>query len=137
MSQPNNGLRKFYPHPNQLTVRRGEGENARLESVPYYSPTLSPLLSSENVQNVGDNKALQSDVTIFFYEKVLKWVDSYPDFSHLKKHKKFLKTSDGLDYIYNLLRLFVKNSKANWYDLRDPNNYLIVKNYLKHKIGNV
>jgi hypothetical protein len=140
MSEPNDNiirLKKFFPHPNQMTIRRGEGENARLESVPYYSPTLSPLLSSENIQNVGDNKVLQSDVTTFYYNKVLKWIKSYPEFSHLKKHEKFLKTRDGLDYIYNLLRLFVKKSQANWYDLRDPTNYSTVKDYLRFKIGAV
>ena len=36
-----------------------------------------------------------------------------------------------------MLRLFVKYSRANWYDLRDDINYTIIKKYLRKKIGNI
>jgi len=127
------GQRKFFPHPNQITISMGEGENRRLESVPIVQQTIAPV----QFQDVGENKYLQSEVTNFFYQKVLKWIKEYPEFSHLKKHYNFLKGSNGKDYIYNLLRLFIKKSAANWYDLRDASNYQIVKDYLKYKIGNI
>ena len=67
--------------------------------------------------------------------------DSYaswhPDFKHLKKHFNFLNGSKGKKYIYNMLRLFVKYSKANWFDLRDEKNYDLIKQYLKNKIANI
>jgi hypothetical protein len=127
------GNRKFFPHPNQITIAVGEGENKRLESIPIIQHVQTPV----QVQDVGDDKYLQTSVTDFFYEKVLKWVKSYPDFSHLKKHYNFLKGPNGKPYIYNLLRLFVKKSAANWFDLRDNNNYVIIKDFLKYKIGNI
>jgi len=120
----------FFPHPNQLTITNSEG---RLESLPINNQPLTPV----QYQDVGDNPNLQSDVTIFFYKKVLKWINNYDDFRHLKKHYNYLNGPSGNEYIYNLLRLFVKKSKANWYDLRDQKNYKIIKKYLKSKIGNI
>ena len=123
----------FFPHPNQLTVVRGEGNDKRLYSVPIQAPYTIPT----PYQDVGDNPNLQSDVTNFFYIKVLKWIKEQPDFKHLKKHLTFLNGTKGKVYIYDMLRLFVKYSKANWYDLRDDINYTIIKKYLKKKIGNI
>ena len=123
----------FFPHPNQLTVVRGEGNEKRLYSVPIQAPYTIPT----PYQDVGDNPNLQSDVTNFFYIKVLKWIKEQPDFKHLKKHLTFLNGTKGKVYIYDMLRLFVKYSKANWYDLRDDINYAIIKKYLKKKIGNI
>lgn len=127
------GIRKFFPHPNQLTISTGTGINRRLESIPIINQPSIPI----QYQNVGDDPNLQSDVTNFFYNKVLKWINNYADFKHLKKHYSFFKNPSGKKYIYNMLRLFVKKSKANWYDLRDQQNYDIVKKYLKSKIGNI
>lgn len=123
----------FFPHPNQLTVVRGEGNEKRLYSVPIQVPYTIPT----PYQDVGDNPNLQSDVTNFFYIKVLKWIKEQPDFKHLKKHLTFLNGTKGKVYIYDMLRLFVKYSKANWYDLRDDINYAIIKKYLRKKIGNI
>jgi hypothetical protein len=122
----------FFPHPNQLTVAMGEGNNKKLYSVPINPQPTTPI----QYQDVGDDPNLQSQVTKFFHEKVLKWINEYPDFKHLKKHLKFL-NDKGEKYIYNLLKLFVRKSKANWYDLRDPKNYDNIKQYLKNKIGNI
>jgi hypothetical protein len=126
------GIRKFFPHPNQLTISTGIGNNRRLESIPIINQPSIPI----QYQDVGDNPNLQSDVTDFFYTKVLKWINKDIDFKHLKKHYSFFKNHSGKKYIYNMLRLFVKKSKANWYDLREQ-NYDIVKKYLKSKIGNI
>jgi hypothetical protein len=122
----------FFPHPNQLTVAMGEGNNKKLYSIPINPQPTTPI----QYQDVGDDPNLQSQVTKFFHEKVLKWINEYPDFKHLKKHLKFL-NDKGEKYIYNLLKLFVRKSKANWYDLRDPKNYDNIKQYLKNRIGNI
>jgi hypothetical protein len=122
----------FFPHPNQLTVAMGEGNNKKLYSIPINPQPTTPI----QYQDVGDDPNLQSQVTKFFHEKVLKWIKEYPDFKHLKKHLKFL-NDKGEKYIYNLLKLFVRKSKANWYDLRDPKNYDNIKQYLKNRIGNI
>jgi len=127
------GTRKFFPHPDQLTVAMGEGENRRLYSVPIYQQPQTPI----QYQDVGNDPRLQSQVTNFYHEKVLKWINEYPDFKHLKKDYDFLKSDKGKDYIYNMLRLFVKKSKANWFDLKDKINYHIIKKYLNQKIGNI
>ena len=126
------GIRKFFPHPNQITFLTGTGNNRRLESIPIINQPSIPI----QYQDVGDDPNLQSDVTDFFYNKVLKWINIDVDFKHLKKHYSFFKNLSGKKYIYNMLRLFVKKSKANWYDLREQ-NYNIIKKYLKSKIANI
>jgi hypothetical protein len=125
--------RKFFQHPNQLTIITGDGDNKRFESIPINNQSSMPIY----YQDVGGDKNLQSDVTKFFQKKVLKWINKYANFKHLKKHYDFLKESSGEKYIYNMLRLFVKKSEANWYDLRDPQNYYIIKKYLNLKIANI
>lgn len=125
--------RKFFQHPNQLTVITGDGDDKRFESIPINNQPSMPIY----YQDVGGDKNLQSDVTKFFQKKVLKWINKYDSFKHLKKHYDFLKESSGEKYIYNMLRLFVKKSEANWYDLRDPQNYYIIKKYLNLKIANI
>jgi hypothetical protein len=124
---------KFFPHPDQITLNVGKDGDTKLQSfVPYvYTPPNTP------VQDVGENKYLQNDVANFYYNKLLKWIRNYPEFAHLKKHEQFLKSNKGPEYIYYLLKLFVKKSAANWYDLRSTINYPIVKNFLKYKIGDV
>ena len=99
--------RKFFQHPNQLTVITGDGDDKRFESIPINNQPSMPIY----YQDVGGDKNLQSDVTKFFQKKVLKWINKYDSFKHLKKHYDFLKESSGEKYIYNMLRLFVKKVK--------------------------
>ena len=80
-------------------------------------------------QNINTDVNLRKNVTIFFYEKVIKWIKNYPEFSHYKSKLDFLESTDGKMHIYNLLRKFIKKSGINWYDLRD--NYSIIKDYFK------
>ena len=122
---------KFYPPPGEMIYK--DPKSGRLDSVaPYYQPYLyQPSV------DVGQDINLQNNVAIFFHTKILKWIDINPDFKHLKKYNNFLKSEKGIKYIKTLLKLFVRNSRANWYDLRDEYNYPIVKKYLNHKIGNI
>jgi hypothetical protein len=83
-------------------------------------------------QNINKDVNLRKDVTKFFHEKVIKWINEYNEFKIYKSKLAFLKTTDGQIYIYNLLRHFVKKSGINWYDLRD--NYSIIKEYLSKKL---
>lgn len=83
-------------------------------------------------QNVNKDINLRKDVTKFFHEKILKWINEYEEFNIHKSKLSFLKSTDGQIYIYNLLRHFVKKSGINWYDLRD--NYKIIKEYLNKKL---
>ena len=99
----------------------------------YPVPKLDPL--PIEVQDIGLDKDLQKSVLDFFYYKVLKWIPDYKDFAFAKKHMKLLKSKKGYAYIYSLLDLYVKNSRANWYDLRDPGNYDNIKNFIKHKLS--
>lgn len=104
---------------------------------PYkrYYPPPAYIYSSYQYQDVGADMRYRTEITKFFQQKVLKWIQSYKEFSHLKKHYDFINSKQGLVYIYNLLKLFCKKSNINWFDLRD--NYNVVKDFLRFKIGNV
>jgi hypothetical protein len=109
------------------------------ETYPYQKPEVRrywpvpPLIDSVyEYQNVNKDINLRKDVTDFFHRKVLKWIEEYPEFSHLKSQKFYLQSDEGKMHIYNLLRHFIKKSGINWYDLRD--NYSIIKEYLSEKL---
>jgi hypothetical protein len=122
----------FYPTPGELIYK--DPLSGRLDSIP--SPFIQQPQTISSI-DVGQDTNLQNNVTLFFHKKILKWIKNYKDFSHLKKHYHYLQSNEGIVYINNMLKLFVKKSNANWYDLRDPHNYPIVKDFLKHKTGNI
>jgi hypothetical protein len=106
---------------------------------PYQKPDVRrywpvpPLIDSVfEYQDINNDVNLRKDVTDFFHKKILKWIDEYPNFTHLKSQKKYLQSNEGKMKIYNLLRHFIKNSGINWYDLRD--NYSLIKEYLSKKL---
>ena len=107
-----NRLRKYFP-------------------VPYVPPV--PITNSD-IPDIGKNPELRKTITLFYQAKLIKWIISYKDFSNLKKYLKFLKTKEGLFYVYHLLSDYVENGKANWYDLRDFVNYPNIKDFLKYKL---
>ena len=110
-----NRLRKYFP-------------------IPYVPPV---PISNSDIPDVGKNPELRKTITLFYQQKIIKWITSYKDFSNLKKNLKFLKTKEGLFYVYHLLSDYVENGKANWYDLRDFVNYPNIKNFLKYKLNNM
>jgi hypothetical protein len=104
-------VRRYWPNPNQ---------NQNFVSSVY------------QYQDINHDMKLRKSVTKFFNQKVLKWLNSDADFQHLKSKKTYFESNEGLQYIYSLLRHFVKRSGINWYDLRD--NYSLIKKYLCDKI---
>lgn len=102
---------------------------SKLAPYTYVPPVIG------EVYDVGKDMKLRKSVTDFYYEKILKWIATDKEFSHHKKDLVYLKTKAGYKYVYYLLRLYVKNGRANWYDLRDTINYPNIKKYLNFKIG--
>jgi hypothetical protein len=118
-------VRRFWPEPASVHL------DSTLRT-PWF-PINQPLIESTyQYQNINKDMNLRKDVTKFFQRKILKWIDNYSEFSHLKSQKKHLESIEGQMHIYNLLRKFIKRSKINWYDLRD--NYTLVKEYLAKKL---
>jgi hypothetical protein len=106
--------RKFYPNPELLMY-------------PF-----KPRTITYEVQDVGQDKNLRLDVTTFFHKKILKWLNTEVSFKKHASKRKFLDSVDGMMHVYTLLRKFVKNSKVNWYDLRD--NYALIKQFLANEL---
>jgi hypothetical protein len=110
-------------------------DSRRIIIKPY-----SPYLESPyryDVEDIGNNEDLKEDVTEFFYNKTLKWLDKDIEFAKVKKTKKILKTKKGESYIYKILTSFVKKNKVNWYELRGENNSEDVKDYIRLKLGSL
>jgi len=120
--------------PLDLLIKNSNASttNNQLPATRRYYP-VPPLIDHVvEYQNINKDINLRKDVTKFFHDKVIKWINEYDEFKIHKSKLSFLKTSDGQMYIYNLLRHFVKKSGINWYDLRD--NYSIIKEYLSKKL---
>lgn len=100
----------------------------------YFVPP--PIIESTlTYQDVNKDPKLRELLTDFFYKKTIKWVSTYNDFKHLKKSLSLLKSKEGYNIIYNLLRVYVKQNNINWYDLKEYYNN--VKDYLKYKLGKI
>ena len=76
-------------------------------------------------QNLNKDMNLRNTVTIFFLEKISKWILKYPEFKIL--------SSKNINYniIYKILRKIVKKTNLNWYELRS-NSSKIKKFFLKY-----
>ncbi len=100
----------------------------------YFIPP--PIITSViEYQDVNKDKRLRKNVTDFFLKKSIKWIENYSDFKHLENKLQLLKSNKGYNIIYNLLREFVKKGSNNWFDLRD--NYDVIKDYLRYKLGKI
>jgi len=110
-------------------------DSRRLVVKPY-----SPYLESPyryDVEDIGNNEDLKEDVTEFFYNKTLKWLDKDIEFAKVKKTKKILKSKKGESYIYKILSSFVKKNNVNWYELRGENNIEDVKDHIRLKLASL
>jgi hypothetical protein len=100
----------------------------------YFLPP--PIINSQLVyQNINKDPNLRKSVTNFYLKKVIKWLSSYDEFKHAKKSLKYIKSENGYNIIYNLLRHYVNKNNTNWYDLKE--SYINVKDYLRYKLGNL
>ena len=84
-------------------------------------------------QNINKDPNIREKFTIFYYNKIIKWIRQYKEFAKYKNLLPFLKTKKGYFALYNLLREFVKKHNVNWYDLKDK--YSVVKDYLRYKLA--
>ena len=76
-------------------------------------------------QNLNKDPNLRNNVTIFFQEKLKKWIKKYPEFEILKSK------NINYDIIYKILRIIVKKTNLNWYELR-TNSSRLRKYFLKY-----
>jgi hypothetical protein len=96
----------------------------------YFVPP--PFINSTiTYQDVNKDPELRKMMTIFFLNKSIKWINKYKEFTNAKKILPLLKSKDGYNLVYNLLRKYVKQNNINWYDLKE--NYSIVKDFLRYK----
>jgi hypothetical protein len=79
--------------------------------------------------NMNKDPVLRKDVTDFFRNKIIKWINYDDDFAHLKNK---INTIDN-KLVYKLIRNYVKKYKLNWYDLRTE-KYYMMKSYFSRKL---
>ena len=79
--------------------------------------------------NLNKDPTLRKDVTIFFKNKIIKWIKIDDNFKHLKNKLDIIDDKK----IYNLIRNYVKKHKYNWYDLRTE-KYHLIKDYFSRKL---
>lgn len=100
----------------------------------YFIPP--PIVTSVvEYQNVNKDGRLRKNVTDFFLKKSIKWIEDYKEFKHLENKLEILKSNKGYNVIYNLLREFINKGSNNWFDLRE--NYDVIKDYLRYKLGKI
>lgn len=85
------------------------------KSYDYY-PT--HIRSYRKTIDINNNEGLRERVTLYFLNRIIDIVD-YTQHKYLKKHKKMINSKKGYKIIYNILRIYIKKTGSNWYDLRD------------------
>ena len=86
-------------------------------------------------QNVNTDPKLRNKVTLYFQEI---YIDYLKNKSSNKKAKSFLseiKGKKGYNIVYNLIKLYVKKNKENWYDLKK--NKRLVLNFFNQYLSNM
>jgi len=102
--------------------------------IKYFEPP--PIIGTfYKYQDVNSNKNLQKNITKYFLKSILKSIKKDDLFSHLKSKYKILKSKDGYNIIYKILKRFVKKGNTNWYDLRDQKT--LIMDYVKYKLGKI
>ena len=84
----------------------------------YYIIPPSVHESVYEYQDINKDMNLRHTVTLFFQEKIKKWINKYQEFKKLKSK------NITYDIIYNTLRKIVKKGKLNWYELRTNSSEL-------------
>lgn len=126
----------LYNIPNYLNLNSyldaiSDTESDTEKKNVFLPPPFVPTI--REYQSVNNDHNLQKRVTMYFFGKVLDWVDYDDHFKSLKKHKKYLDSKKGIRLVYHLLKEFVKYGQTNWYDLKDP-QYDLTKDYLNYKL---
>lgn len=98
-----------------------------------YFPPPSFIEKVVKYQDVNNDKNLRKNVTNDFYKNIIKTIKKKKKYKSLKKHLKTLTSDKGYKIIYDIIRLFVKNTNMNWYDLRDK-KYNLVSRFILHKL---
>jgi len=98
----------------------------------YFVPP--PIINSQLIyQDVNKDNNLRKKMTDFFLKKSIKWLSKYSEFKHVKRALPLLKSDDGYNVMYNLLKHYVHKNGINWYDLKE--SYDNVKDFLRYKLG--
>ena len=92
-----------------------------------------PIL--QEVQNVNNDLQLRTDVLNYYRDKIDKWIKKYYNNTHLESLLLFVKSKDGIDFIFSIIVSFINKFNLKWYDLRDnKSNYMLLKEYILKKL---
>lgn len=99
---------------------------------------INPVINNPAIQDVGKNKTLRKDVVEYYQNKIQKWIKKYSEFKKYKNKQNKIISKSGFKFIYKTLKRFLqKNTKLNWYDLRDKNVYEDIKEFFETKLKNL
>ena len=132
MTTPEKSKWNMYFIPTQaITPQAITPQAITPQALPQQAITL--VNRTYTYENVNKNPKLRESITLFYYNKIIKWVKEQKKFAQYKKMLPFLQTKNGYTHVYKLLRVFVKMYNVNWYDLK--RKYIIVKDYLQYKLS--
>lgn len=80
-------------------------------------------------QDLNKDPKVHDQIINFFQKKIIKWMNN----NLIKKNIDFIKSKEGYEYIYRLIRKFVKKENVKWYELREK-NYVLIKDYFIRKL---
>ena len=122
----------FYIPGNRFVKNTSRLELLNLPNGKFFPPP--PFIERVvRYQDVNNDKNLRKNVTTDFYNKTIKTISKDKEYKHLKKYLKKLKSDVGYEIVYKIIKIFVKNTEMNWYDLRSK--YDLVLRFILYKLG--
>ena len=119
---------------NELLLLNNINQTQAIKTNKIISINQSLYNPTYDYQDLNEDKKLQNEVIIFYHNKLIKWLDENEEFKKLKKHLKFIKSKNGINYIKTVIKLYIKKHNAKWYELRDDINYDNVKEAIRKNL---
>lgn len=95
----------------------------------FITPQKSYTRIIYDYQDLNKDPKVHEQIINFFQKKIIKWMNN----NLIKKNINFIKSKEGYERIYHLIRKFVKKENVKWYELREK-NYALIKEYFIKKL---
>ena len=80
-------------------------------------------------ESVNNDKDYQKEITDYFYDHFISWINNDKHFIKFKNKKLENKKL----FIYKILAKLIRKTNLNWYDLRQ--HYKLIKKYIYQKLS--
>jgi len=106
----------------------------RVMTIDEYIKLPTFIRKINKYQNVNIDPKLRNKMITFFKSEYIEYLNKSKN-KNVKKYLPELKGKNGYNIIYNLIKLYVKKTGDNWYDLKNKKRLVI--NFFNQYLSNI